>query len=267
MIGNRLCLHLSVLYNKLTWKFRKKSKVKSIDETLDYINKNHCSVSRYGDGEFTIVLGIDCMEYQLCNEKLRKRLKEIMQTPLDNHIICLPGIFGDLSFLKESSRKFNKGIIDGVGRKWLGLIPLEKVYYNSFFTHCYNMFLDKSNCSKWFEKNKKIWENQDILLIEGESSRLGVGNDLFLGARSVQRILGLAQNAFEKYDELYNSAIEWGEGRLILIALGMTATVLAYDLSKVGFWAIDIGHIDVEYEWFVFTWRYRKNCFKWKICK
>lgn len=33
-------------------------------------------------------------------------------------------------------------------------------------------------------------------------------------------------------------------GRLILIALGMTATVLAYDLSKAGFWAIDIGHID-----------------------
>lgn len=57
MIGNRLGLHLSVLYNKLTWKFRKKPKVKSIDETLDYINKNHCSVSRYGDGEFTIMLG------------------------------------------------------------------------------------------------------------------------------------------------------------------------------------------------------------------
>lgn len=42
-----------------------------------------------------------------------------------------------------------------------------------------------------------------------------------------------------------------GGGRLILIALGMTATVLAYDLSKAGFWAIDIGHIDVEYEWFL----------------
>jgi hypothetical protein len=36
---------------------------------------------------------------------------------------------------------------------------------------------------------------------------------------------------------------------LILISLGPTATVLAYDLAKLGYWAIDIGHIDNEYEW------------------
>ena len=36
---------------------------------------------------------------------------------------------------------------------------------------------------------------------------------------------------------------------MILIALGPTATVLAYDLCKEGYQAIDIGHIDIEYEW------------------
>ena len=30
----------------------------------------------------------------------------------------------------------------------------------------------------------------------------------------------------------------------------MTATCLSYDLSQCGYWAIDIGHVDVEYEWF-----------------
>ena len=29
----------------------------------------------------------------------------------------------------------------------------------------------------------------------------------------------------------------------------MTATVLAYDLAKLGYWAMDIGHLDIEYEW------------------
>jgi hypothetical protein len=38
---------------------------------------------------------------------------------------------------------------------------------------------------------------------------------------------------------------------LILIALGPTATVLSYDLSRLGYQAIDIGHIDIEYEWFL----------------
>ena len=43
--------------------------------------------------------------------------------------------------------------------------------------------------------------------------------------------------------------ILYGEEKLILIALGPTATVLAYDLSKFGYWAIDIGHVDMEYLW------------------
>ena len=34
-----------------------------------------------------------------------------------------------------------------------------------------------------------------------------------------------------------------------MIALGPTATVLAFDLYKMGYWALDIGHIDIEYEW------------------
>ena len=31
----------------------------------------------------------------------------------------------------------------------------------------------------------------------------------------------------------------------------MTATVLAFDLCKHGYQAIDIGHIDIEYEWYL----------------
>ena len=41
------------------------------------------------------------------------------------------------------------------------------------------------------------------------------------------------------------------KNKLILIALGPTATILAYDLYKLGYLAIDIGHIDIEYEWFL----------------
>ena len=38
---------------------------------------------------------------------------------------------------------------------------------------------------------------------------------------------------------------------LILLALGPTATILAYDLCRLGYQALDIGHIDIEYEWFL----------------
>lgn len=38
--------------------------------------------------------------------------------------------------------------------------------------------------------------------------------------------------------------------KLVLLALGPTATVLAYDLAILGYQAVDIGHIDIEYEWY-----------------
>ena len=36
--------------------------------------------------------------------------------------------------------------------------------------------------------------------------------------------------------------------------MGPTATILAYDLHKLGYQSIDIGHVDIEYEWFL------RNC-------
>ena len=33
--------------------------------------------------------------------------------------------------------------------------------------------------------------------------------------------------------------------------MGPTATVLAFDLYRLGYQVIDIGHLDIEYEWFL----------------
>jgi hypothetical protein len=38
---------------------------------------------------------------------------------------------------------------------------------------------------------------------------------------------------------------------LVLLCLGPTATVLAYDICRLGIQAIDLGQIDNEYEWFL----------------
>ena len=38
---------------------------------------------------------------------------------------------------------------------------------------------------------------------------------------------------------------------IVLLAIGLTATVLSYDLADNGFQVIDIGHLDVEYQWYL----------------
>lgn len=73
---------------------------------------------------------------------------------------------------------------------------------------------------------------------------------MFSDSISIRRILAPSKNAFNQYDAIINAIKQHASKEdLILIALGPTATALAWDLSKFGYWAIDIGHIDVEYEW------------------
>ena len=38
-------------------------------------------------------------------------------------------------------------------------------------------------------------------------------------------------------------------GDLVCVSLGPTATIMAYDLSQMGFQTLDIGQLDNEYEW------------------
>ena len=67
----------------------------------------------------------------------------------------------------------------------------------------------------------------------------------------MKRILCPSKNAYSKYDEILNNCISCDKESLFIIALGSTATVFAYDLSKKGFRALDFGHVDIEYEWYL----------------
>ena len=73
---------------------------------------------------------------------------------------------------------------------------------------------------------------------------------MFDNALSVRRILCPSENAFDYYEEILETICNYAKtSDLIFMALGPTATVLAYDLFKRGYWAVDAGHIDLEYEW------------------
>lgn len=80
---------------------------------------------------------------------------------------------------------------------------------------------------------------------------MGVGNDLFAEAASIKRILCPATNAWEQYDKILSTILELNldQDTLYILALGPTATVLAYDLTQYGFQALDLGHIDIQYEY------------------
>ncbi len=229
-----------------------KFNILSPEETIDVLYRENKSITRFGDGEFDMIYGKG-MNYQKYDEKLARRLKEVIKS--DNGILVgIPNVFNLDSIDKytEYATEFWTNWIDEYKFRLIDLLDRNKKYYSSQISRFYLDYKDKSNVSNYVKKLKQIWNDKDVLIIEGEKSRLGIGNDLFDNMKSIQRIICPSENAFDVYDKIYEYVVsKVDKDKLILIALGPTATVLSYDLYNVGFHTIDIGHVDIEYEWFL----------------
>lgn len=224
--------------------------IRTIDETIDLIIKNKSSMARYGDGEFKLMIG-KSISFQRYNDELSSKLRNILQSNDENFLVCLPDIFDTVEEHVDESKNYWKLHLGQYRLKWHKLLLNSKVYYNSFISRCYYPFRDKSKSEYYFEKLKQIWKDRDIVIIEGRKTRLGIGNDLFDKAKSIERVLVPEENAFDKYGEVFNECTKIKKNKLILIAAGPTATILSYDLYKEGYQVLDIGHVDIEYEWFL----------------
>jgi glycosyltransferase family protein len=226
-----------------------KVKIKSLTETIDDILTHQKSISRYGDGELKLMLNKGKIVFQSESPELSRRLKEVLSSDLDNLIIALPGPLCSVKKETLSSKYFWLRFINSYGNLMSEYLDPERVYGNAGISRFYLGLKDKRLSAQILEKLKKIWDKKEIFIIEGEFSRIGVGNDLFENAAGLSRMVCPAENAFEKYDEIFAASKKYGKDKLILIALGPTATILTHDLAKSGYWAIDVGHLDVEYMW------------------
>ncbi|HFI0633041.1 TPA: SP_1767 family glycosyltransferase [Streptococcus suis] len=220
-----------------------------ISETIDYLLKHQSSLARFGDGEMDIIAG-NSIPYQDYHPQLAEELKYILSLDSQpNFMVCLSDVFDHLERYNQAARDF-----------WTAHLNYYKDYYqdlcqadwygSTFISRPYMDLVDKEPSSHYFKQLKKIWQDKNLLIVEGEFSRSGVGNDLFQEARSIQRIICPSRNAYEHLETIQQAIREHGKDKLILVMLGPTAKVLSYHMAQEGYQIIDIGHIDSEYEWY-----------------
>lgn len=232
-------------------------KIKSPEDTLNKIIKNNISISRFGDGEFLLIFG-NKIPFQVPNKKLTKRLKEVLISNEKKLLVgILPYKFKNMRKLKNKEKNFLLRFYEKNKFKLLKILNKNKIYYSTYFTRFYIGYENYQHVNIYIKNLKKIWNNKDVLIIEGEQTRFGIGNDLFNNIKSIKRIICPKINSFHVYDKIINKTLEFKNNILILIALGPTATILAYDLTKLGYQAIDIGHADIEYEWYLRRAKYK----------
>jgi glycosyltransferase family protein len=228
--------------------------IKSVEETLDKIIEDKCSISRFGDGEFSC-MNCSRISFQDPSEELAERLKEVIASDLPNLLVGLPDCFGSLDVYVPYTRKFWRKYMSKKRQATYSYLKMNRAYYNAFFNRYYLNFNKTDEhyqrCRGYFKRIQEIWKHREVIICEGQETRLGVANDLLDGAKSVSRIICPSKHAFKKYDEILSTFDDINSDVLILVALGPTATVLAYDLCKREYQAVDIGQINEEYECFL----------------
>lgn len=224
--------------------------VHSIDETIDALVDTDNSLVRFGDGEITLISGI-ASATQKGNDELARQLVQVLESNEDKLLVAIYGVFDGLEHLHRNSRNFWRKHLLKFRRDYERYCCSDKIYYNTFMSRCFYSMKDKSRCGAWFDKIRDIWKDKNVIVVEGEQTHNGVGNDLFSRARTVQRIICPSRNAYDHYDEILKRCMSFEKSHLFLLSIGATAKPLAYDLFKAGYRVIDIGNLDMEYEWYL----------------
>lgn len=250
-----------LMYSVFIWYikvFRNKNIiVKNIEDSLKDVKDKNLSIGRFGDGEFKWMFG-DREEdnFEKNSAKIAENLRRIINVKREDFVVCIPDIFNGLNQYRYKSSKFWAGQIVKHGYKWIKVLDNNYIYLDSLITRPYMIYQDKSNSGKLFNMFKSIWRDKEVLIIEGNETRFGIGNDLLSTSKNISRIICPSKNAFESYDLIYEETIKELEKRdlkntVVLVSLGPTATILAHDVSLSGAQVIDIGHLDIEYDWYL----------------
>lgn len=231
-----------------------KIEILSTEESLNKLLEGK-SIANFGDIELDFIIGND-VKFQVHNEVLAERLKEVLKSKQDFCLIGIPDEINIFDNLTEESENFWINNMYENRSIWLEYIHEDMQYCTSNISRIYVRRKDRSHCGKYFSMLKNVWADRNILICEEEQGKIGVANDLLDEAKSVKRVLCSSEDAFNKYDELLSTIKSQSKDNIILIDLGPIGTILAYDLAKEGYQALDLKHFDTEYS------LYKKNCGK-----
>lgn len=186
------------------------------------------NLARYGDGELKLALDRDAKS-QHGDAELARRLREILRAPSGKCLSCIPNIRTDATPKVEFWRQYRAE-------------RYTRLYGAGEFG---SSFITRPDSAPWIDtpdywaRVVDLWRDRDVVLVRGSSKSLTSAD---LGAaKTVDEVIVSRQHAWVDYAPLMARLA--GEKRRVLICLGATATVLAFDLAALGVHALDLGHI------------------------
>lgn len=208
---------------------RKKYKFLNDREVINKIINDGYSLSRYGDGEFKWMMSVKQNSFQKDSDKLKKDLIEVINSDIPKLLIGIPHTLNTVTGYNLVGKYYWNYFICKYHKDVSKFLDFNYTYADSEITRPYMDYKNKKLHIENFKLFKNIWNNRNIILLEGENSYWGIGSDLLSNSNSIRRIICPSHDAYFVIDQIYDSVIKYAtKDDLILIALGPTATILSY---------------------------------------
>ena len=219
--------------------------------TVDALCKTKKSLARFGDGEMLIING-ENIPFQQYDERLAERLREIL---LNNNDKLMVGINYWYFYpvydpcANDISRKFALFDMPQFRKDLMKHIDVSTNYCDAGFT---GIRVEKNEQNdNIFRQIRTIWENSKVLVVGCREARVKMKFDLFDNAAQENWIYVPNKNAFNEYDKILTQIKKYPKDTIIILMAGPTSKVLAYDLTQIGYRALDLGHIAKSYDYYM----------------
>ena len=188
------------------------------------------SIARYGDGEFNLVRGGDCVSQRRTPE-IRAELQDILHSNDKNLLVAIPRLDS------RSPKNVN----------WLKCCA----QYGNYLSHkkqYYSAFITRPDSAPWiattsyFDLIEQLWEGKDITMVYGSKRSLSADFPALASAKSIEVVETDYAHTYHRIAEIEQRVCSAGR-HTVLLMCGPTATCLAARLSKKGLHAVDLGHI------------------------
>lgn len=220
--------------------------VMTTEEVIRCIVEEGYSISRYGDGEFTLLKSSRRnIPFQKGSKDLQQKLALILKDYNNQNklLVCIPPFNSQFNNTKYFCGKYSFW-----ETYWFENYSKLKSYFKSDkYGNAFISRVDIFNENKLSEI-KKIWDKKSVVFVYGKEGRFDVNCSLFdnINEKSILEVESM--NAFEQYEFILEQCCKRDKNSLFLLAIGPTATILSYDLSRLGYQALDIGHLPNSFE-------------------
>lgn len=234
--------------NILTHPRNIKIKILNSEETIDKLMTDPKSFYRYGDGEIEIMLG-GAAGTQSYDPDLARLLREALaDASIDAYIgIGYDYFCFDIWNNTEFSNRFYLEKGDKYREFYIQNCNEQITYIDTGFSQRY-FNLNKEELENWFNKLKSLFKKKRITLFMGEAAYNNLDYYVFEDAEAIEFIPCKSKDAFLDYDKILTLARSRPKNEIICLAIGATAKVVAYTLTKEGYLCYDIGHMPKDYD-------------------